>query len=373
MYRRKIFNHDIMSCTDTAVSGNYLYCGRVLGITEPHDIVQLHPALEFDWQTITAHYERIGLSHSQTPIWDISLNRLTAFPDYDISVFYFGDANSPTSDTSAWFHRLDAKRAEIVSAVNCKNQFIQLAEELGVAVPKTLRFRCKTEIQFGQQLPYPCYVKLATSVNGVGIYRCENELALRQVLLQIVDQVPLQIQQEVVAAQFLNLQYHITEQGAEPLAATEQLLNGCAHIGNRYPTCHQPWDLVAPIANWMAARGMQEIFAFDLAVVTDWDQTRYYAIECNPRFNGASYPTGIARKLKLTEWTNQSFKTTYRSLAEIDLAGLEYDPSSGTGVILVNWGAVQIGKLGVLMAGSAEQQQVLRSQLQQRLLQPQLV
>ena len=254
--------------------------------------------------------------------------------------------------------------------VGRKNQFIQLAEALGVAIPKTIRFECKTAIQFGEHLPYPCYVKRAVSVNGVGIYRCQDELALRQVLLEIAENVPLQIQQEVAASRFLNLQYHVTEAGAEPLAATEQLLDGCAHIGNRYPTCHQPWDVVAPIANWMAARGMQEIFAFDLAVVEAPKQTLYYAIECNPRFNGASYPTLIAYKLKLAEWTNESFKTAHHSLAEIDLAGLEYDSRTEAGAILVNWGALQVGKLGVLIAGSVEQQQAIRSRLQQRLLQP---
>lgn len=372
MHRRRIYNHDIMTCTDRAVSGNYLFSGRVLGVTEPQDIIQLHPALKPDWQAITAHYQRIGLSHSQTPVWDVSFRMLGTFSDCDISVFYFGDTTSPSSPASEWFRRLNPKRAQVVNDVNCKNQFIQLAEALGVLVPKTRRFSCKTAIQF-DDLPYPCYLKLAVSVSGVGIYRCQDEWALRQALLDIPDDVPVQIQQEVVASQFLNLQYQVTEQGAEPLAATEQLLNGCTHVGNRYPTCHQPWNLVNPIADWMAARGMQEIFAFDVAVVEDGDQSRYYVLECNPRFNGSSYPTEIARKLGLTEWTTENFTTAHRSLSNLDLTDLEYDTDSGTGVILVNWGTVRVGKLGVLIAGSPQQQQAMRSQLQQRLLQLQPV
>ena len=115
---------------------------------------------------------------------------------------------------------------------------------------------------------------------------------------------------------------------------------------------------------------MKEIFAFDVAVVEESGESRYFAIECNPRFNGSSYPTGIAQKLNLTCWANESFKTDCRSLHELDLSGLEYDPASGTGVILVNWGSILVGKLGVLIAGSIDQQQVLRERLKQRLAQP---
>jgi hypothetical protein len=372
MNKPKIFNHDIMGCTVPNISGKYLYCGRALALTEPNDIIQLHPVLERDWDTITAHYQRIGLSHSQTVIWDLSLETMTRFPNDQISVYYFGDSSDLRN--CEWFQARDLRRSEVVRQVNCKNQFIQLAESFGITVPKTLRFRCKSEIRWNQKLPYPCYVKVAVSVSGIGIYRCKDEIALRWVLSSDLHEgVPLQIQQEVLATRFLNLQYEVTEFGAQPLAATEQLLQGCTHIGNRYPTSDQPWNVVAPLANWMMTQGMQEIFAFDVAVVETVDQPNYYAIECNPRFNGSSYPTYIARKLHLREWISERFQTVYRSLAAIDLTGLEYDASSGAGVILVNWGIIQMGKLDVLIAGSPIQQQEIRSQIQQRLLAPQLM
>ena len=63
--RQKIFNHDIMTCTHESVLGNHLYCGRVLGLTEPEDIIQLHPALKSQWNVITSHYAQIGLNHSK--------------------------------------------------------------------------------------------------------------------------------------------------------------------------------------------------------------------------------------------------------------------------------------------------------------------
>lgn len=369
MDKRKLFNHDIMNCTHEAVSGNYLYCGRALGLTELEDLIQLHPDLRSEWPAITAHYERIGLSHSRTVVWDVSLSIASKLPHYELSPFYFGDAMNAQSTTREWFHQLDPKWGEVVEYVNCKNRFTQLAEILGMSIPKTIRFANKAEIRQFDALPYPCYVKPAVSVNGVGISRCQDEQALKQALLAIDQDVPLQIQQEIVASKFLNLQYQIRDQRAERLAATEQILEGCAHLGNRYPTLHQPWELVDPMADWMAEQGMRGIFAFDVAVVEQANQTQYFAIECNPRFNGASYPTGIARKLGIESWANESFKTDYHSLSQIDLTDLEYNPASGVGVILVNWGSILVGKLGVLMAGSRVEQEMLRSRLQERLKQ----
>lgn len=366
---KRLFNHDIMNCTHAAVSGNYLYCGRALGLTDPEDIIQLHPELRSEWQCITAHYERIGLSHSQTVVWDVSLNVSAYFPNHSLSVFYFGDAMNTESGLRDWFHRRDPQWCEVVEYVNCKNSFTQLAEILEMSIPKTLRFSRKSDIERFDFLPYPCYVKPAVSVNGVGISRCQDEQALRQALLDIEDDVPLQVQQEIVASKFLNVQYQASGQGAERLAATEQILEGCAHLGNRYPTVHQPWEMLDPMAHWMVNQGMKGIFAFDVAVVEQADQTQYFAIECNPRFNGASYPTEIARKLGISEWSNECFKTDYRRLSAIDLTDLEYNAATGAGVILVNWGGVLVGKLGVLIAGSPVQQQAIRSQLQERLKQ----
>lgn len=365
--RQKIFNHDIMTCTHESVLGNHLYSGRVLGQTEPEDIIQLHPNLKSQWNAITAHYARIGLRHSQNFIWDVSLKILADYPSYDVSVFYFGDSTNQASFEADWFRQVDSDWCNVVEWMNSKNKFIQLAQELGVSVPKTLCFENKAAIANFEQLPAPCYLKPAVSVDGAGISRCENPEQLEDALKTFSDEVPLQIQEEVITSSFLNLQYSVTDDGLKRLAATEQILDGFAHCGNRYPSTHQPWEIVEPIAEWMAQRGMKDVFAFDVAVVEDGGQTRYLAIECNPRFNGASYPTGIANKLKLKSWSHETFMTQYRSLAQLELRGIEFNPHNDTGVVLVNWGSILVGKIGVLLAGSIEQQNELRTILKQRL------
>jgi hypothetical protein len=66
-----IINHDVMGCTADGVVANHLFSGRALGISEPWDIIQLHPDLQPLWPAIRDHYRRIGLSHSENVIWNL--------------------------------------------------------------------------------------------------------------------------------------------------------------------------------------------------------------------------------------------------------------------------------------------------------------
>ena len=335
-------------------------------MTEPEDLIQLHPALKSQWSAIAEHYARIGLSHSHNVIWDVSFDVLAKYPDTEISVFIFGDTVSKDSRDQKWFEQADPNWLNVVEFINSKNNFISLAQKLGVKIPQTLCFENKSEIDYAQ-LPLPCYVKPAVSVDGVGISRCDSQQQLRQALESFDDTTPLQIQEEIIASSFLNLQYRVLGGKVERLAATEQVLDGYAHSGNRYPAAHQPWESIEPMAEWMGKQGMKDIFAFDVAVVDKSSDTQYFAIECNPRFNGASYPTGIAKKLNLPQWVSETFTTKHRSLDEIDLSEIEFDAKSGTGAILVNWGSVLVGKISVLLAGSLEKQAELKAELKQRL------
>jgi hypothetical protein len=104
-----------------------------------------------------------------------------------------------------------------------------------------------------------------------------------------------------------------------------------------------------------------------VAVVEQGAGPEFLAIECNPRFNGASYPTAVARKLGTPEWLARTFKTRHRSLAELDLAGIEYDPATGEGIILVNWGPILVGKLLAMLAGPPDVQERLALELESRL------
>lgn len=358
---RRVLNHDIMGCTAEGVVGNRLYSGRALGASDPDDVIQLHPDLRPQWQTICDHYGRIGLSHSTNVVWDIGTEHLATYPDHEPSVFFFGDAEQQVRPDARWHRTVDH--------INSKNRFMELADELGVPVPTTLCFDEVAEIDASaiDSAPYPCYLKAAVSVSGVGIYRCEDPDALRRAIEAFEPGVEVQIQDEVRTECFLNLQYDSIDGQPLRIAATEQLLEGCVHQGNRHPVPAPPWEVVEPMAGWMVEHGMKGVFAFDVAVLDRNGQTEHLAIECNPRWNGASYPTMVAHKLGIEHWLARTFPTQHRMLADIDLDGIEFDPTTESGVILVNWGPVLVGKLLVLLAGDPDQQQALAQALGQRL------
>jgi len=363
----KIYNHDITLYTHDREVSNQLYSGRALGLTTATDKVQLAPELQPEWESIVDHYAQIGLPHTHDVIWDVSVEVINQFPDHEISVYFFGDVINSHDQYRQLFQQWDSRFRELVEFVNSKNNFIQLSEDLGIPVPKTLRFENLAAAQASDEIMFPCFVKPAVSDHGFGIMRCADAAMLDQAFEQLEAEEPLQIQEEVNASTFLNLQYQVVDSQIDPLLVSEQVLDGCVHKGNRYPASHEPWDQVAPFADWMSDRGMKGIFAVDVAVIPEAAGTRYVAIECNPRFNGSSYPTMVAKRLNIPQWSTGTYPTTLRSLKELDLKDLAYDPETGKGIILINWGTIRAGKISVLLAGTEAEQAALETAIQKRL------
>ena len=356
-----IYNHDIMNCTAEGVVGNHLYSGRALGVTQPWDKIQIHSDLQPLWEYITAHYDRIGLKHTKDVLWFLNLKQLGGHIGYQPSVFFFGPHEYENWGDYHWY--------DAVSFINSKNNFMQLADTLGIDTPKTLCFDSVMKVDFSaiREMTYPCYLKAAISVAGVGIYCCHDENELLLNLKKFKDTTPIQIQEEIKTDLFLNLQYNIVNKTIFRLASSEQILDGFEHQGNRVPSCFEPWEQVDPMAVWLRDNGMKGIFAFDVAVVKTEDGYRFPAIECNPRFNGASYPTLIAQKMGIPEWCALTFHTNARCLSELDLGDIEYNAKTGEGAILVNWGTILEGKLVILLAGSPPYQEALEQELLARL------
>lgn len=357
----QFLNHDIMHCTRAEEAGNYLYSGRALGLTSPNDIIQLHRDLMPDFPAICDHYDRVSLQHTNQIIWNLRFDELENYPHYDVSYFCFGIQQHKITRHENWFR--------VVDFINSKNHFIETARQLGMQVPFAMCFDNRSQLDENvlPKIPYPCYLKAAIPVASVAIYRCEDENALLQNLTGFGKATPFQIQEEIEASHYLNLQYQVVGSRLERLAATGQILDKFTYLGSTYPTPHSAWYSVEPMAKWMFCQGMQGIFTFDVAVVEDDCGTDYVAIECNPRFNDAAYPSLIAKRLGITRWQSRVFYTRYRQITELPIRDLEYNPAEQTGIVLVNWGTVRQGKLTVLLAGSPEQQAYLLDVLLQRL------
>ena len=230
---------------------------RILGFVF---LIQLHPDLKPLWDDINQHYKRIGLQHSQQVIWDVDMRELGSHIGHQPSVFYFGPNEFKYWGDNHWL--------ETVEHINSKNNFMAVAEELGVDVPKTLCFDSVSDIgpEDIAAVVYPCYLKAAVSVSGVGIYRCEDEGELLKAITRFANGIPVQIQEEVKTDTFLNMQYQVIGDHLIRLAASEQILDGFAHQGNRVPASHEPWDTIEPMAEWLRDQGIKGIFAFDVAV-----------------------------------------------------------------------------------------------------------
>jgi hypothetical protein len=110
----------------------------------------------------------------------------------------------------------------------------------------------------------------------------------------------------------------------------------------------------------MADSGMKGVFAFDVAVDASGNP---FVLECNPRWNGATYFTRVAQRLGVEFWTGRNCATRFRTLAGIDLGDCEYRPGKSSGAVIVNWGTILLNKLGILLIGDEQERMVLDRQL----------
>lgn len=342
-----VYSHDIMNCTSRDLTGNYLYSGRALGITEAEDIICLHPLLKENIEEVLNHYKRIGLTCSEKILWTPGIPSLKGYPGYTYSPFFY--------DRKAHNLAPSLQRLKVTEFINNKNNFIQLAKALEIPVPQTRCYTGPEEVK--DSISWPCYLKAAVSSGGKGIFRCRNREELNLFLSCYPPGSPVQVQEEIRGTDFLNIQYRADNEGFYPLEITEQILENNTHTGNSCPSVHRPWGVTDKMAQWLWKQGLRGIFAFDVAVTEEEGKKHYLPLECNPRYNGATYPTLIAKKLGIKSWTSVILKCGYNSIQDLPLKEYEYNCQSESGIILVNWGTVTAGKLGVLAAGPQEKRE----------------
>lgn len=357
----RFVNHDFLHCTAEVAEGDYLSSGRALGITTPYDIIQLHRDLMDDFPAISEHYDRVGLSYTDRIIWNLRLEELENYPHYEVSYFCFGEQQHKVARHENWFR--------VVDYIKSKNGFMDLARLLGMQTPNTLCFHDVAQLDRAAlaKIRYPCYLKTAIPGPGEGVFYCKDKSSLVKSLAAFGDKTPFQIQDEIRATAFLNLQYQVVGSRLERLAVTELTLNNVGVQGNCHPTPHNAWYSVEPMAKWLFCQGMRGIFAFDVAVIEDACGTDYIPMGCKPRFTSVSYPTLIADKLGIPRWQTRVFYTRYRKIADLPIRDVEFNPYDQTGIVLVNWGTIQVGMVTILLAGTPEKQTNLQETLIQRL------
>jgi len=366
---QKLMRHNVLEAYPgdllDGVPGVDMYGARVLASSYPGDVIMMPPALA-DRQLldkIIEHYGRIGLKVADQFVFDEGWKVALQYPNYEMDAFHFGAAANAVAP--------DEDFARLADEMNNKNTFIEFCHKMGIATPGTVLFESVDEFLTDQNnLPgtgFPLYVKAAVSASGMHVIRCEDS----EELLVAVHKMPgaFQIQEGLSPETlFYNIQY--TEVGGlryhGPL--TLQKLSGNEHNGNIFPAGIDV-DIVQPLADKLAhamsERGMKSTWAFDVAVAP----TRgALFIEANPRWNGASYYSHPAERLKAKAWEGQYVQPKHTNFDFLfrDCSDWEYSPSHKTGIVIINWGTVVAHKLGLLVIGEPEQRESLLNTFRSR-------
>lgn len=329
---------------------------RALILSRPGDIVAIHPDLAVHVPHILMHYGELGLAVAGQFLPELGYPAETLAAGLTLDTFLW----SPEANAAA----PDPRRLDATLQYNDKNWFMEHCATQGYPVPESETFAAGTVPQ-DLHLGYPVYVKAAVSGSGKHVVECRSLAEVQAAAKLMPEHYQAQAAvPRIVAA--LNVLYFIDEAGeAHFVCTTEQILEGAVHNGNRYPSVFDPRAITDAVANDAAQAGVRRLCGFDVLV----SQTHgFQLVECNPRPNGSSYYAMAAYRLGITgPWQGIGLPTTHRWLAGINLQGLVYDPSRGSGVVLVGWGSIAVGGLGFLIAGTPDEQATLLAELRQRL------
>lgn len=357
---RVLWNHDMGPPDVTYPERSFrgvddipLYPGRVLASTYPGDIVQMHPDLKPELPHILRHYEAVGLQTATDIIWNYDPRQL-AEHDGPISISFFHRLFDTVRPNAFWY--------SVADRMNSKNNFIHLAKQLGTPIPETYCYRDKGSLDLRHlPIPFPFVLKTDRDASGAGVWVCQDWQKFLTAYAEIGTAEPFQIQQCVESDTWLNVMYHARNGSLERVVVTQQILKGTVHNGNRFPARVEPFEATDAMARWMAEQGMEDYFAFDLVVTSD---EQALVVECNPRWNGATYMYVVADRLGATTWCSKNFKTRHHSIADIELGDLAFNRTSGKGAVIVNWGPVLGGKIGCLLVGDPATQEALTRDLE---------
>jgi hypothetical protein len=341
--------HSVVGYSDLQpVSGVEFYGARALVCSEPDDVVVMPETLKAELDWIRAHYERAGLPTSRNVRWGEGFEAIRDAGSF--SVFMFGREAHGVRPDEKWFR--------MTGLTNSKNGFSSIVQELCLPAPGSVPLEGAGDSRALDAVSYPCFLKRDVSANGIGVWRCSNPGEV--LALTAVHEGPFQLQEEVEAVVFLNVQYEVVTGTACHLATTEQILCGFQYQGNKHPAGYDVRRVTDKVAQWMADSGMKGVFAFDVAVDASGNP---FVLECNPRWNGATYFTRVAQRLGVEFWTGRNCATRFRTLAGIDLGDCEYRPGKSSGAVIVNWGTILLNKLGILLIGDEQERMVLDRQL----------
>lgn len=326
--------------------------GRALCLSFPLDHVRLEYGLEGPLAWVIGHYSRVGLPVAKNNIvlsngpFDWDLRPRCQWTD----VFCVGDENCS-----------DLSLVETVKGLNNKNEFIKLCRKEGWPIPDTWTSEDEWEYRWSlpPRLQFPVVVKAAVSAGGKDVFVCRNDEELqRSISILTASQRQFQVQEFLAGADFYSIQCRKSVAQVPKLEVTKQIMFGNSYVGTSSEVpdevTSQLLSLTQPFFScleYITESGV-EVFGLDFAVTKDG---RMLLIECNPRYTAAIYPAVVAERLGHTVWEYRYFEVGHNDLSKVLPPGLEYNPTTKKGAVIVDWGSILRGEVGILFLGSSAQ------------------
>lgn len=320
-----------------------LASGRPWCLTHRDDVITIPRGLRAHLPYVGDHYARIGLPVTQQIVWDT---------DAPVEVPSGMVPSALCTDNPQRTYHL---------GIGDKNAFMRLCAKLVVVTPITY-FSDKMEYLC---LPFPFMYKRAIGGCGIGVVHCATPEDVHAAIRE--HGTYYQLQEMLSATAWLTVQCITTRGTTQHLATTEQLLEGYSHVGDTFPTPYDVWSVIAPLAEHLAQCGVRDMLEFNVAVVPQAEGHAFLPVSCKRGMGSALYPTLLCYELGASAWSARTLYTTRRTFDGLDLTGIEYDCTRRCGIVLVNWGLIETGRLNVACYGTSDEQRDLYRLLEERL------
>ncbi len=358
-------------CNETTLAkelGLYSYPVRSLSVSNPGNIFLLGEELKDAFFWLKRHYSRIGLACAEKAFYndyDFSLANEPELSNSKLSVFFYGP--------DAFKVRPNCARFRSTKLFNNKVKCFEVAWSLDCPTPITWQFSSKNQIQDCSDFLFPVAIKIGNSVSGLGFSVCRTREELEKTLDLVPENEDFQIQVFSKGAKFYSMQWWGSDNGiAIPITGTCNFIAGDAnHLGNWGGVKIPHKELVlftAKIAHTAVTNGLRDWFSFDVME----HNGKFYLLECNPRYTGAAYPfialtklLGHKKALKVF-WAHKTYPSSFKSINQLDLGELEYNPKKEEGWVAINPGPLSVGdgKISLLWTGPEEKYKKAEDDLQ---------
>jgi len=380
---KRIFNHNIRPfLADTrkvlarskvpnslalAILGDEVgYPSQALVLSRQEDVVQLPACLAREWDEIARHYHQAGLDFSRQVVWTL---------DYKVT-------RNSQLEPSVVCSKPDiiGQAADNLEAVTGrKSDSARLLDLSGMTRPYTVVCRSRSDLPNPATLPFPCYLKLDNDSRfGLGVRHCRDSSELLAGIASIRGDHGFLVQADSCRHLPANghppAVYQLTGK-LDPVRGSVQYGGVVKVVSHRrlepaeYDVAQSIYEQTAKLVRYLLLRGRAGKFNLKVAAVKREKGYTLEVIDLNAGYTRADYYLSAAERIGARHWTAVTLDTNQRRLAEISLPDLEYRPGlNSEGVLVVNWGSIHQGGLGVLItAASADRVASLENELKSRL------